>query len=153
MPHAVTITGSRCTEHRVPAEYEVLFDAYLRPFAGQGSNIYLGGAMRIDTLALDWLAEHTPAALTVVVPCTLADQPERARQSVLRATRRVPRVSLVELGAPQLGADAYHTRNRWMVDRSDLVIGFPHGDDPRSGTWYTIHYGANQGKPRLIIPI
>lgn len=153
MPHAVTITGSRRTEHREPAEYGLLFDAYLRPFASGGSHIYVGGAVGIDTLALAWLAEHTPAALTVVVPCTLADQPEQARQTVLRVTRHVQRGSLVELGAPQLGAEAYHTRNRWMVDRSDLVIGFPHGDDPRSGTWYTIHYGADQGRPRLIVPI
>jgi hypothetical protein len=34
VPHAVTITGSRHTEHREPAEYALLFDAYLRPFAG-----------------------------------------------------------------------------------------------------------------------
>ncbi len=153
MPHAVTITGSRHTEHREPAEYGLLFDAYLRPFAGEGSHIYVGGALGIDTLALGWLAEHTPAALTVVVPCTLADQPDQARQTVLRATHHAQRVSLVELGARQLGAEAYHTRNRWMVDRSDLVIGFPRGDDPRSGTWYTIHYGAHQDRPRLIVPI
>jgi hypothetical protein len=87
VPHAVTITGSRRTEHRERAEYGLLFDAYLRPFAGEDSHIYVGGAVGIDTLALDWLAEHTPAALTVVVPCTLADQPEQARQTVLRATR------------------------------------------------------------------
>ena len=153
VPHAVTVTGSRCTEHREPAEYGLLFETYLRPFAGEGSHIYVGGALGIDTLALSWLAEHTVAALTVAVPCTLADQPEQARQTVLRATRRAQRVSLVELCASQLGTEAYHARNRWMVDRSDLVIGFPHGDDPRSGTWYTIHYGAEQGRPRLIVPI
>ena len=33
------------------------------------------------------------------------------------------------------------------------VIGFPHGDDLRSGTWYTIRYGAEQSMPRLIVPI
>lgn len=153
MPHTVTITGSRCTEHREPAEYGLLFDAYLRPFAGENSHIYVGGALGIDTLALDWLAEHTPVALTVVVPCTLADQPEQARQTVLSATRCTQRVSLVELGAPRLGVEAYYARNRWMVDHSDLVIGFPHGDNPRSGTWYTIHYGAEHGRPRLIVPI
>ena len=153
MPHTVTITGSRRTRHREPAEYTLLFDAYLRPFTGEGSHVYIGGAPGIDTLALDWLAEHTPAALTVVVPCRLVDQPEEARQTVLSATRRAQRVSLVELGAPELGTKAYHTRNRWMVDRSNMVIGFPRDDDPRSGTWYTIHYGAEHGRPRLIVPI
>ncbi|MGH3669997.1 MAG: hypothetical protein ACRDSH_05100, partial [Pseudonocardiaceae bacterium] len=118
MPHAVTITGSRRTEHREPAEYGLLFDVYLRPFAGDGAHVYVGGALGIDTLALDWLVEHTPAALTVVVPYTLADQPEQARRAVLSATRRAPRVSLIELCDPQLGSEAYHTRNRWMVDRS-----------------------------------
>ncbi len=152
MPHAVTITGSRTTGHRTAAEYGMLFDAYLRPFTGEGSHVYLGGAMGIDTLALGWLAEHAPAALTVVVPTTLADQPDEARQAVLGAARRA-QVALVELGAPQLDEEAYHARNRWMVDRSDLVIGFPHGDDPRSGTWYTIGYGAEQARPRLIVPI
>jgi hypothetical protein len=153
VPHAVTITGSRRTGHRDLAEYHLLFDAYLLPFAGEGSHFYVGGAVGIDTLALDWLAEHTPVALTVVVPCTLADQPEEARQAVLSAVRRAQRVSLVELGAPTLETQAYHARNRWMVDRSDLVIGFPHGDKPSSGTWYTIHYGAEQNRPRLIVPI
>jgi predicted Rossmann fold nucleotide-binding protein DprA/Smf involved in DNA uptake len=153
VPHAVTITGSRRTEHREPAEYVLLFDTYLRPFAGEGSHVYVGGALGIDTLALDWLVEHARAALTVVVPCTLADQPEPARHTVLSATGRAQRLELVELGAPRLSAEAYHTRNRWMVDHSNLVIGFPHGDDPRSGTWYTIGYGADQGRPRLIVPI
>ncbi|MPZ67291.1 MAG: hypothetical protein GEU83_17900 [Pseudonocardiaceae bacterium] len=152
MPHAVTITGSRRTGHRTATEYRMMFDAYLQPFAGPGSHVYLGGAEGIDTLALDWLAQHGRAALTVVVPCTLGDQPDQARQTVREAARRA-RVSLVELGAPQLDEEAYHARNRWMVDRSDLVIGFPHGDDPRSGTWYTIGYGAERARPRLIVPI
>ncbi len=153
VPHAVTITGSRSTSHRTQAEYGQLFDAYLQPFVGPGSHVYLGGAVGIDTLALNWLAEHAPAALTIVVPCTLADQPDQAQRSVLDAARRAEHVSLVELGAPHLGEDTYYARNRWMVDRTDLVIGFPHGDDLRSGTWYTIRYGAEQSRPRLIVPI
>jgi hypothetical protein len=40
-----------------------------------------------------------------------------------------------------------------MVDRSDLVIGFTRGAEPTSGTWYTVNYGAEQGKPRLVVPI
>jgi hypothetical protein len=91
--------------------------------------------------------------VTVVVPGTSADQPEQARRSVLSATLRAQRLSLVQLRAPELRAAAYHARNRWMVDRSDLVIGFPHGDNPLSSTWYAIRYAAEQVRPRLIIPI
>lgn len=152
MPHAVTITGSRRTRHRHTDEYDRLFSSYLQPFAGLDSHVYVGGALGIDTLALSWLMERSPAALTVVVPCTLSDQPDEARQLVDTA-HKAHRVSLVELDAPQLDEDAYNARNRWMVDRSDFVIGFPHGDDPRSGTWYTIRHGAEQAKARLIVPI
>lgn len=151
--HAVTVTGSRSTHHRKAAEYGRLFGSYLQPFADRDTHVYIGGAPGIDTLALDWLVERSSAALTVVVPCTLADQPDDARAAVLKTSSRAQRISLVELCAVQLDEDAYHARNRWMVDRSDLVIGFPHGDDPRSGTWYTIRYGAEQAKPRLIVPI
>jgi hypothetical protein len=72
VPHAVTIIDSRYPEHHEPAGYGLLFEAYLRPFAGEGPHVYVGGAPGIDTLALGWLVEHTPAALTVVVPCTVA---------------------------------------------------------------------------------
>ncbi|WP_284748261.1 DUF4118 domain-containing protein [Amycolatopsis sp. RTGN1] len=38
-----------------------------------------------------------------------------------------------------LGSPAYHARNRWMVDRSELVIGFPRGTNQAQGTWYTLN--------------
>lgn len=40
-----------------------------------------------------------------------------------------------------------------MVDRSEFVIGFPFGDNPVSGTWYTLNYAAEHGKPRLVVPL
>ncbi len=40
-----------------------------------------------------------------------------------------------------------------MVDRGQLVIAFPRGEDQTSGTWYTVNYAAEQGKPRLIVPV
>ncbi|GEC08540.1 hypothetical protein SSP24_61950 [Streptomyces spinoverrucosus] len=60
---------------------------------------------------------------------------------------------LLELGAAELETPAYHAPNRWMVDRSSMTIGFPRGDDPSSGTWQTLNYTADQGKPRLIVPV
>jgi predicted Rossmann fold nucleotide-binding protein DprA/Smf involved in DNA uptake len=87
VPHAVTITGSRSTRHREAAEYGRLFRTYLQPFAHEDAQVYIGGAPGIDTLALDWLVEHSCVALTVVVPCTLADQPDEASDAVLEARR------------------------------------------------------------------
>ncbi|MFF1612229.1 hypothetical protein ACFVYA_30985 [Amycolatopsis sp. NPDC058278] len=147
----VTITGTRS----VPAESQLpgLFDDYLRPFAAPDAHFYLGGAVGIDTAALDWLADHSQASLTVVVPCTVADQPAAAAASIRRHWDAGRLVEVVELDADRLGTAAYYARNRWMVDRSDFVVGFPRGTDPTSGTWYTVNYAAEQGKPRLIAPV
>ncbi len=147
----VTITGTRS----IPAEVELagLFDDYLRPFADPDAHFYLGGAAGIDTAALDWLADCSQTSLTVVVPCAVADQPAAAAASIHRWRDTGRLAAVVELGADRLGTAAYHARNRWMVDRSSFVIGFPRGANPTSGSWYTLNYAAEQGKPRLIVPI
>ncbi|KAA9157959.1 hypothetical protein FPZ12_024050 [Amycolatopsis acidicola] len=149
----VTITGTRS----IPAESEArlprLFDGYLGPFADPDAHFYLGGAVGIDTAALAWLAEHSKASLTVVVPCTVADQPDTAATSIRHWQEAGRLVEVVELRADRLGTATYHARNRWMVDHSDFVIGFPRGTEPTSGTWYTVNYAADQNKPRLVVPI
>ncbi|MBT2418045.1 DNA-processing protein DprA [Streptomyces sp. ISL-22] len=147
---AVAITGTRSTGHRSLDEYARLFTDYLGPFA-QDAHFYIGGAKGIDTLSLLWLAGNTTADITVVTPGTVDQQPAEARQAIARTRERIKEV--VELGAPVLKTPAYHARNRWMVDRSSMTIGFPHGDDPSSGTWQTLNYAADQGKPRLIVPV
>jgi len=153
VPRTVTITGTRTTGEVSDAELAELFDAYLRPFATDEVRFYIGGAAGIDTATLGWLAEHTSARLTVVVPCTVADQPTTAAEAIARWKHQGRLDEVVELRAPELGTAAYHARNRWMVDRSEFVIGFPRGTDPASGTWYTLTYAADQGKPRLVVPL
>ncbi|MER5464600.1 DNA-processing protein DprA [Streptomyces sp. NPDC002668] len=146
---AVAITGTRSTGHRGLDEYATLFADYLAPFADR-ARFYIGGARGIDSLSLLWLARRTTAALTVVTPGTLDQQPPDARQAVTRVSDRV---DLIELGAAELRAPAYHARNRFMVDHSSMTIGFPHAAEPESGTWQTLNYTADQGKPRLIVPV
>jgi hypothetical protein len=149
----VTITGTRSVPKQAHGRLDDLFRQYLLPFAGKETMFYVGGAVGIDSLTLTWLAENTDAALTVVAPCLLMDQPEDA-QNAVEACRRGGRLAeLVELGGERLGTAAYHARNRWMVDRSGFVVGFPVGEDNGSGTWYTLNYSAEQGKPRLIVPL
>ncbi|GAB2806246.1 hypothetical protein GCM10027176_09030 [Actinoallomurus bryophytorum] len=154
MPTAITITGTRGTQHRQPAEYEEVFADYLAPFAGSRTRFYVGGASGIDSLALLWLTQHTSSGVTVAVPGTVSMQPEDAREAIATARDRGRLTELVELGHDgHPSAEAYHFRNRWMVDRSEFVIAFPHGDDRTRGTWYTAEYAAGHGKPRLIVPI
>jgi predicted Rossmann fold nucleotide-binding protein DprA/Smf involved in DNA uptake len=149
----VVISGSRSTQHRPQHDYDNLFAEYLAPFLGQEVLVILGGATGIDTLALDWVLAQTNARILVAVPGTVDDQPEEARESIA-AARRNQRVEVVELRHPDFPSTAaYHSRNRWMVDRAGLVVAFPRGDNPTSGTWYTIGYAADHGLPRLIVPI
>ncbi|MBP2471161.1 hypothetical protein JOF53_000033 [Crossiella equi] len=153
MTRFVTITGPRDIEQVPQRRLVELFEAYLAPFATAASHFYLGGAAGIDTVALGWLAEHSHAELTVVAPARMVDQPEVAQEEVTRLSAAGRLAELVELGAAGLGRDAFHARNRWMVDRSSLVVGFPMNDDPASGTWYTLNYGAEQGTARLVVPL
>ncbi|MFD7457431.1 DNA-processing protein DprA [Streptomyces sp. NPDC059868] len=150
MSRAVTITGTRSTGHQSLEEYAALFADYLRPFA-DGAHFYIGGAKGIDSLALLWAADNTTADITVVTPGTVDQQPAEARQAIARVRDRINEI--VELKARELGSPAYHARNRWMVDHSSMTIGFPKGDEPASGTWQTLNYTADQGKPRLIVPV
>lgn len=151
MSLAVTITGTRSTGHRELTWYGDAFATYLGPFATDRTHFYIGGAVGIDSLTLLWLAGHSASRITVVAPGTVAQQPAEARQAIERCRDRI--AEIVELGAAELHSPAYHSRNRYMVDRSQFVIGFPREGQNLSGTWYTLDYGASQGKPRLIVPI
>ncbi|NSC22827.1 hypothetical protein FM076_17285 [Streptomyces albus subsp. chlorinus] len=145
----ITITGTRTTGHRDLAHYTRLFETYVAPFASD-AHFHLGGSRGIDSLALTWLAGETEAWITVAVPGTLDQQPPEARHAVNRAWDRI--AEIVELGADPLDDAAYLARNRWLVDRSSFVIGFPVGTSTGSGTWQTLEYAAQQDKARLIVP-
>ncbi|MFK8847704.1 hypothetical protein [Streptomyces sp. Ac-502] len=155
MPETIAITGTRSTGHHPDQWYATAFGSYLAPFAGPRAHFFLGGAEGVDSLALMWLAANSRSAITVVVPATVAQQPEAARAAVERSRSRI--TDIVELQSPGLHRTAYHARNRWMVDRSELTIGFPlaapDGTTSRTGTWQTLDYTASLGKPRLIVPI
>jgi len=152
----ITISGTRSTGHRTDADYHGLFRRYLAPFATPDAEFFIGGASGIDTLALLWLHTHSESRLTVAVPCTVDQQPPEA-QAAIDAVRRAGRLArLVELRQAETpSAEAYHARNRWMVDRSDFVAAFPLGDDGTggSGTWQTVNYASDRGLPRLIVPV
>ncbi|MFE6163861.1 hypothetical protein ACFQ7F_33665 [Streptomyces sp. NPDC056486] len=152
MSLAVAITGTRSTDHRELTWFASVFGTYLGPFADDEAHFYIGGAVGIDSLSLLWLAGNSKSKITVVAPGTVEQQPADARQAIVRCRNRIAEV--VELRADELRTPAYHARNRWMVDHSDMVIGFPvEGPEGTSGTWQTINYGAEKGKPRLIVPV
>ncbi|MFI6285868.1 hypothetical protein ACIBCM_14105 [Streptomyces sp. NPDC051018] len=152
MALAVAITGTRQTGHREPGWYAERFGTFLGPWATDGAHFFIGGAIGIDSLTLLWLAGNSTSRITIVVPGTVAQQPAEARQAIERCRDRIARI--VELGAADLRTPAYHARNGYMVDRAQMVIGFPlDRSEAASGTWQTLDYAASQGKPRLIVPV
>ncbi|MFI5725413.1 hypothetical protein [Streptomyces cyaneofuscatus] len=128
---AVAITGTRKTGHKSLIEYANLFEQYLGPFA-PAAHFYIGGAVGIDSLALLRLADQTPASITIVAPGTMSQQPAETQEAVARTKGRI--TEIVELAAAELRSPAYHARNRWMVDRASMTIGFPHATEPSTGT-------------------
>ncbi|WP_218603835.1 putative molybdenum carrier protein [Pseudonocardia abyssalis] len=154
MERNVAITGTRSIGDAPVDELAEAFEAYLRPFSDDGAHFYVGGASGVDTAALQWLAANSQAALTVVVPCRLVDQPAGSTEVIDRLREAGRLADVVEMGATLLGKAAYHARDRWMVDRAGLVIGFPRGaESAGGGTWYTLNYAAEQGKVRLVVPL
>lgn len=156
MLSAIAISGTRSTDHRGEAEYFQVFADLIAPYAeaGEAVRFYLGGAPGIDTLGLRWLASATRARLTVVVPGTVAEQPGPARDAVQRAVADGRVDIVVEMERQDFPATAaYHARNRYMVDNSEMLIAFPLGTGAAGGTLQTMEYAATKGLPRLIVPI
>lgn len=154
MERSVAITGTRSIGDAPDEQLAELFTAYLGPFSDPDAHFYVGGASGVDTAALQWLATNSGSALTVVLPCRIIDQPPGSFEVIERLRGEERLAAVVEMGATLLGKVAYHARNRWMVEHSGLVIGFPRGDESAGGgTWYTLNYAAEQGKARLVVPL
>lgn len=146
----ITITGTRAINP--DTNYVRVFDQFLLPFVDTDAEFYVGGALGIDTEALRWLVAYVSNRVTVVVPNLLESQPVRAQEAIHQALES-NKNRLIELNNP-LNTASYYTRNRWMVDRADLVIGFPNRKSQNlGGTAYTLRYATDKGLPRLIIPI
>lgn len=152
----IAISGTRRTGHTTQSEVFALFAAFLSPFLddGPGGCVLLGGAIGIDTLALRWLFTYAKVQATVVVPATAADQPEGAQQAIKEALEAGCIGEVVELRHPEFpSTEAYHARNRWMVDRADLLVAFPLAESRSGGTHYTVDYAAEKRVPHLIVPL
>jgi hypothetical protein len=153
----IAITGTRQVESRSET-LKGLFTSVLTPFATAFTpdrGWLLGGAAGVDTLALRFLAGFDSGRLTVTVPVRRADQPADAQNAIQRAQAAGRLDRVVELAHPEgIGPAAFTARNFWLVDHADLVIGFPlSATDDGSGTWETLNYAAELGRPYLVAPL
>lgn len=153
MIRSIAITGTRKTSGISIWDMYRLVDDVLAPFNAEEMHWFVGGANGMDTYALRWFIKHAVGRVTIVVPWTLDQQPAEAKRYI-RAAMGTERFDLVELQHPRFPApEAYHARNHDMVDRSELVIGFPELHASSGGTVATLEYAERQGKPRLIRPV
>lgn len=152
-PHSIAVTGTRAVPDATPHTVQAALADHLGPFCAQDTTWLLGGAAGIDTLALAWLADQSDRGrIVVAVPVTVAAQPAAAAAAI-RAAEVAGRLDeLVELNHPDgLGAAAYTARNRWLVDRADVVVGFPlTPTDDGSGTWETLRYARAARRPVVV---
>jgi predicted Rossmann fold nucleotide-binding protein DprA/Smf involved in DNA uptake len=137
---SVTITGSR-TVDRETARY--LFEQHLSSLLHQGKTWLLGGAHGIDEWAMEWLLEHNEVCWAVV-PYTKAEQPKWVQPWLEQVDR------VVELRLPRRKS-AYAFRNRYMVDLSQLVIGFWSGKG--GGTISILKHALRKRREVHAIPV
>lgn len=151
---AVTISGTRKTRSINPRDLAIVFRAATYVFDEDDTTWYVGGATGIDTLFLDWMIVRLQGFIHIVIPTKLEDQPRDAQRAIRNALSQLPRdVMLTELNSKAGSPEKYYVRNRFMVDRSQMLLGFPHETELSSGTGYTINYAATIGVPRMIWPV
>lgn len=149
----LTITGTRATKGVLREDMNALFNETLKPYNTRETSWFIGGAIGVDTYVLDWFVDNIDGTATIVVPKTVADQPMPARKSIDRALM-FDNFSLIELKQIIFPAsEAFHHRNRYMVNKSNATIGYPHKTQKSNGTRYTIDYTIDMGKQASIHPI
>ena len=148
------MSGKVCcfTGHRALPEAELrplweLLVRTLRALADGGVREFCaGGALGFDTLAAEavlMLREERPELrLTLVLPCR--DQAARWRPEEVRRYERIKReADAVEYHGERYAPGCMQRRNRYMVDRSSLVLAVY--DGMLGGTMYTLTYAMRQG--------
>lgn len=138
------------TGHRVVADkaavYARLTDT-IRDLIQQGAQTFIcGGALGFDTLAAQAvlaLRREYPILLFLAIPCgdqdakfTVAQKEEYAR---IRAS--ADRVMVV---SERYTPGCMHERNRYMVDRADVLVAYCH--KRTGGSAYTLSYAEKEGK-------
>lgn len=147
----ITITGPREVDDIDIRTFGTLFKFFLGSFDKPDVNWFVGGARGVDTIALHWLWLEGVGHVTVVVPHFIGDQPECSWNMIRDVQMYAPeRLTVVELEHDQFPEpSAFHDRNHYMVDRSNLVVGFPHRTRPSRGTRATLKYAKDMNVARL----
>lgn len=145
---AACVTGHRWLAR--PEETRAALAAALDRAIKEGfATFYVGMALGADQMAAELLAGR--ARVVAAIPCDGYDRPwpagAQARHRTLLGL--VDEVVLYP-GGPYAPWKP-HARNRWMVDRSGLVIAVYDGRG-HGGTFRTVQYAQARGAPIWFVP-
>lgn len=118
------------------------------------TNFISGMALGVDmdfAEAVLFFKEKYSVALECAVPCpeqTLKWQPH----DLARYEKIISRADKVTVVSDRYTPECMLTRNRYMVDKSELVIAVFNGIR-KGGTWYTISYANSCGKKIEMIDL
>jgi len=134
-PGSIAITG-----HRVYPDRGVLFRGL---DALSAKHYYFGGALGIDTDALEYISKTQPrSSRTVVVPNRVLDQPAKARALIGQYATKIIQLR-------NTGPDRYLIRNRYLVDNTKRTVAF-YDFRGSGGTYNTIQYARLKGKLGVV---
>lgn len=151
---SIAITGNR---HPASSDHLLIKSTINKIMSDKKvAEVIFGGAQGVDTVALLCallFKEKNPyniiPKLTVIIPCTMEEQPSSTREVTESADEIV---ELCHKITSSDGYNAYRARNEVMVDRADRIVAFWDGE-ARSGTFMTINLAKQKKKPFEIIDI
>lgn len=134
------ITFCGHSDFMVNEKFEAALMQHLEDRAGDDAVFYLGGYGGFDDFALacakKYKAKHPKAELFFITPYLHTAQADSAIDGTIypEIENKLPRFAIVY-------------RNRWMIDRADLVIAYV--DRCWGGAYQTYRYALSRGKEIL----
>ena len=114
-----------------------------------------GGAIGVDMDFADAVLQskkhHKNIVLEIAVPCRNQDL-KWGKADKERYAEILKSADIVNVLSENYTSFCMQKRNKYMVDKSDLVIAFWNGEES-GGTWNTINYAKRKDKQILIIKL
>lgn len=145
-----TNNGCKRLKRRIREQLVLLYERGVRVF-------WVGGALGVDMwageilLEMQLLPEYRDLELHIALPCPKHDSAWDVRSQKRMAALIRHSAECVIVG-DSLNAANYQRRNRYMVDRSDVMLAVYDNDRSiRSGTGMTVHYAQQKGIPIILV--
>lgn len=124
-------------------------DLYIRKHR---SNYFIcGGAIGVDMDFAETVIDirdnvYDDICLEIAAPCRYQDKKWAAKDKE-RYRKLLCNADIVTYVSEDYSMDCMMKRNKYMVDKSDIIFAFWNRNKTDGGTFGTIQYAKNQGKP------